>query len=142
MQLNSNAKKNIRTIVISQETSHYRIVTDDPDNWHLVANRPLTHGDLVAPTGTSFHVNICGTKVVDVLLEETRDRKRVYTTSHAVPSDASCIPTMLEFPWCFMNHSCMPNTHDKWSTEVPTDLKFAETEATCNIAQGEELTYD
>ena len=142
MQLTNNSTKNIPTVIISQETRHYRIVTDDPDNWHLVANRPLTHGDLVAPTGTSFDVNVCDTEVVDVLLEETRERKRVYTASHAVPNDTSCTQTTLEFPWCFMNHSCMPNTHDTWRTEAPTDLKFAETEATRNIAQGEELTYD
>ena len=33
MQLEEEASRQVRTIVIAKETSHYRIVTDDPDYW-------------------------------------------------------------------------------------------------------------
>jgi hypothetical protein len=32
-----DAVKQARTIVIPKETSYYCIVTDDPDNWYLIA---------------------------------------------------------------------------------------------------------
>lgn len=137
-----NAEKLDRSIVIVKKTSHYRIVTDNPDDWHIVANRPIAQGELVLPAGTAFHVDVCGVDLVDVVLEETQEHKKVYSAISAVPSDASCDQKTLEIPWCFMNHSCEANTHDRWSTKVPADLKFAETEATRDIAEGEELTFD
>jgi len=142
MQSDAATVKQVRTIVTAKETSHYRIVTDDPNNWYLVANRPIAQGEFVAPAGTTFHVDVSGVEFVDVILEETQERRQVYVAVSAVPSEASCAQSVLEIPWCFMNHSCMPNTHDRWSTEAPTDLKFAETEATRDIVEGEELTYD
>ena len=45
-------------------------------------------------------------------------------------------------PWCFMNHSCKPNILDRWNTLLPAKLRFIKTEATRDIAKGEELTYD
>ena len=137
-----NSVKQIRTIVTAKETSCYRIVTDDPDNWHLVASRPIAQGELVTPRGSTFYVDVCGVEFVDVILEETQEKRRVYTAISAVPSDAGCAPSALEIPWCFMNHSCMPNTHDGWSAETPADFQYAENGATRDIAEGEELTYD
>ena len=138
----NNAEKLDRAIVIAKKTSHYRIVTDNPDDWHIVANRPIAQGELVLPAGTSFHVDVCGVDFVDVVLEETQEHKKVYSAISAVPSDASCAQKALEIPWCFMNHSCEPNTHDRWNTKAPAGLEFAETEATRDIAEGEELTFD
>lgn len=112
MQSNNFAKQP-RTIVIVKETEHYRIVTDDPDNWHLVANQPIAQGALLMSPDTSFHIDVCGVEFVDVILEETQERKRVFTATSAVPSDATCVPNALEIPWCFMNHSCEPNTQDR-----------------------------
>ncbi len=141
MQSNNFAKQP-RTIVIVKETEHYRIVTDDPDNWHLVANQPIAQGALLMSPDTSFHIDVCGVEFVDVILEETQERKRVFTATSAVPSDATCVPNALEIPWCFMNHSCEPNTQDRWDTGGPADLKLAETVAVRDIDEGQELTYD
>ncbi len=74
---------------------------------------------------------------VDIILEETQEQKRVYTTVYAVPSSSSCVQDRLEIPWCFMNHSCKPNTYDQWDAE-----NLAEFRATKNITEGDELTYD
>ncbi len=132
-----NSLKQIRTIVTAKETSRYRIVTDNPDNWHIVAKQPIAQGELVAPVGTTLHIDVCGVEFVDVILEETQERRQIYTAVSAVPGDAGCAQTVLEIPWCFLNHSCQPNTHDRFDTAVPAELK-----ATRDIAEDEELTYD
>ena len=139
-----DAVKQVRTIVIPKETSCYRIVTDNPDNWYLIANRPIAQGEFfTASADTTFHVeDVRGVEFVNVLLEETQEIRKVYTIISAVPSDASCVPNVLEIPWCFMNHSCKPNTLDLWNTMLPAKLKFVKTKATRDIAKGEELTYD
>ena len=131
-----------QTIVITKETDDYRIVTDDPKNWHLVANRPIAKEEFVTPEGTTFHIDVSKTEFVEVILKETQEKRLVYTALSAVPSDPGCVQLALEIPWCFMNHSCEPNTHDRWSMGAPTKLKYAETEATRDIVQGEELAYD
>jgi spermidine synthase len=87
-------------------------------------------------------VDVGDVQFVDIILEETQERKRVFTAISAVPNDPSCVPSTLEIPWCFMNHSCHPNTHDQWETEIPADLKLAETVATRDIGKNEELTFD
>ncbi len=138
----NNSVEQIRTIVTPKETRRYLIVTDDSKNWHLVANQSIAAGESVASAGTTFHLDVHDVEFVDVILEETQERRRVYTAISAVPNDPSCVQTALEIPWCFMNHSCDPNTRDQWNTEVPANLKFAETVAARNIAEGEELTYD
>jgi len=132
----------IRTVVTAKNTRHYRIVTDDPDNWHLVVNQPISRGEQLTSPDHSHLVDVGEVDFVDVILEETQERKRIYTTISAVPSDSSCVPTTLEIPWCFMNHSCEPNTHDQWKTDVPANLKLAETVATRDIGADEELTFN
>ncbi len=132
-----NSLEKIRTIITPKETDLYRIVTDDPDNWHLVANQSIARGALFSVMGVSSLVDVHGIEFIDIILEETQERKRVYTAVYAVPSNVSCAPDTLEIPWCFMNHSCEPNTHDRWDTE-----NLAEFRATKNISKGEELTYD
>ena len=129
-------------IVITKETDDYRIVTDDPENWHLVANRPIAIEEPVTPKGTTFHIDVSKTAFVEVILKETQEKRLVYTAVSAVPSDPGCVQSALEMPWCFMSHSCEPNTHDRWSMDAPAKLKCAETEATRDIVEGEELTYD
>ncbi|MCA9193996.1 MAG: adenosylmethionine decarboxylase [Planctomycetales bacterium] len=141
MHCNSTEEQG-RLITIPKETSYYRIVTDDPSNWHIVANRPVAQGKLVLPAGIAFHIDVAGVEFVDVVLQETQERKRVYTVVSAVPSDASCVQNALEIPWCFMNHSCTPNTVDRWDAQATADLEHAETEAIRDIAEGEELTFD
>jgi hypothetical protein len=130
------------TISIAKETSDYRIVTDDPENWRVVANRSFAQDETVASEGVAHHVNVRGVEFVDVILEPTGERKRVYTSISAVPSDAECSPTALEFPWCFANHSCEPNLLDRWGSDVPAELKNAYTTAMRPITEGEELTFD
>ena len=132
-----NSLEQIRTIVTAKETQLYRIVTDDPDNWHLVANQSLERNDLLTVPGFSSLVDVHDVEFIDIILEETQERKRVYTTVYAVPSNVSCVPDTLEIPWCFMNHSCEPNTHEQWDTENPAEFR-----STKNITEGEELTYD
>ena len=127
----------IRTIVISKETHLYRIVTDDPDNWYLVANRPIARDELFTVPGVLSLVDVHDVEFIDIILEETLERKRVYSNVYAVPSNVSCVPDTLEIPWCFMNHSCEPNTHEQWDTEKPAEFR-----STKNITEGEELTYD
>jgi len=144
--MSNNAENLDRAIFTAKETSDYRIVTNTPDDWHIVANRPIAQGELVLPVGTAFHVDVYGVECVDVVLQETQERKKVSTAVSTavstVPSDASCTQKALEIPRCFMNHSCEPNTHDRWNTESPADLKCAEIQATRDIAEGEELTLD
>lgn len=143
MSIRQALVKSLPKVIIAKETSDYCIVTDDPDNWHIVANRPMTSGDRVLSLGSSLHLHVGGAEGIDVLLEDTGDRKHAYTFTHAVPGDASCVPNRLEFPWCFMNHSCTPNTHDRWDSEDPADSTLAPSlRAARDIAPGEELTYD
>jgi len=132
----------VRTIIIPKETSWYRIVTSNPDNWRAVANRPFVEGEALAPEDASFHIDVCGIEFVDVILEPTQERKRIFTEMSAVPNDAGCAPNALEFPWCFVNHSCEPNTRDQWVSEIPALLANAVTLAERAIAKGEEFTYD
>jgi len=131
------SSEQIRTIVISKETYLYRIVTDDPDNWHLVANRSITQSESLTIPGVLFLVDVHDVEFIDIILEETQERKRVYTVVYAVPSNSSCVQDRLEIPWCFMNHSCKPNTYDQWDAD-----NLAEFRVTKNITKGEELTYD
>lgn len=132
----------VQTIVTPKETAHYRIITDDPDNWHLVTSKPISQGELIAPKGTTLYVDVFDIEFVDIILEETQEQKRIYTTKHAVPGDSGCAPTTLEIPWCLMNHSCEANSRDQWCAETPAELEFSETRATRDIAEGEEFTYD
>ncbi len=131
----------IRTIVTPKETDLYRIVTDDPDNWHLVANQSISKDTLLTVPGFSSLVDVHDVDFVDVILEETQERKRVFTSISAVPGNASCVPDTLEIPWCFINHSCEPNTHDQWDAKNPA-LRSTESSVLCDITEGEELTYD
>ncbi len=124
-------------IIIAKETSLYRIVTEDPNNWHLVANCSIERNELLTISEFSSLVDVCDLEYIDIILEETQEQKRVYTSVYAVPSNASCEPDTLEIPWCFMNHSCEPNTFDQWNTENLTGFRTAK-----NIIEGEELTYD
>jgi len=137
-----SAKKQVRAIVIAKETDDYRIVTEDPDNWFVVANRPISEGELVVPTGTVDYVDVCGVECVEIVLKETQEQKHVYTSVSAVPCDSSCAQISLEIPWCLINHSCEPNIRDLWNTANPTDIRQGETQASRGIAEGEELTYD
>ncbi|MCP3671577.1 MAG: adenosylmethionine decarboxylase [Gammaproteobacteria bacterium] len=137
------AAKQVLSIVIPKKTNHYRIVTDNPDNWHIVASRAFAQGDLLEPLETmSKNIDVSTVDYIDVILEETQEKKRVYTAISAVPGDAGCEPTMLEIPWCFMNHSCEPNAHDRWVDEAEKKPQFIGTQALRDIAEGEELTYD
>jgi hypothetical protein len=129
-------------IVIAKQTDDYRIVTSDPGNWHLVANRPITAGELVMPVGAAYHVDVANTEFVNIILDETDEKRRVYRSISAVPGDSRCVQSVLEVPWCFMNHSCQPNTRDRWNDQAPMDFNLTETEAARPIAKGEELTYD
>ena len=132
-----NSLEKIPTIVMPKETDLYRIVTDDPDNWHLVANRPIARGELFTVLDVSSLIDVHDVEFIDIILEETQERKRVYTAVYAVPSNASCVSDTLEIPWCFMNHSCEPNTYDQWDAENPAEFRSIK-----NIIVGEELTYD
>jgi hypothetical protein len=129
-------------IVVAKQTDDYRIVTSDPDNWHLVANRQITAGEFVMPVGAAYHVDVANSEFVNVILEETGEKRRVYRSISAVAGDSRCIQSVLEIPWCFMNHSCQPNPCDRWNDQAPMDFNLAETEAARAIAKGEELTYD
>ena len=134
--------KQVRTIVISKETSQYRIVTDDPDNWRIVANRSFAQGELLEPIDDTLDIDVRGVDYVDVVLEETQEKKRVYSSISAVPCDGSCAQVALEIPWCFMNHSCAPNVRDLWIKEPKDIAVFAGSLTTRAIADGEEITYD
>jgi len=133
---------NPRRVFIQKETSDYRIVTDDPDNWYIVANRPIAKGELIISAGESFHIDVRGVEAVTLTLRETGETRQVSTSISAVPSNTECAQSVLEFPWCFMNHSCEPNTNDRWDQRAPFDLSLAETEAITDIAIGDELTFD
>ena len=130
------------TIVLRKQTEDYRILTDDPDNWRLLANRAIAAGEPIVRESDAYHISVGDQEFVDLILEETGERKRIYTAISAVPSDSGCGQTALEIPFCLMNHSCEPNTHDRWNTKEPADLALAETEAVRGIREGEELTYD
>ncbi|MCG2590456.1 adenosylmethionine decarboxylase [Rhodohalobacter sulfatireducens] len=131
-----------RTIVTAKQTSLYRIVTEDQNNWHLVANRPILRGEILSLTDFSSLIYVGDANFVDVILEGTEERKRIFRAISAVPASASCVPDTLEIPWCFMNHSCEPNTHDRWNFLDQAKLNSADTIAIRDIAEGEELTYD
>lgn len=136
--MNSHISLEETTIeVISKQTDLYRIVTEDPDNWHLVANCDISQGELLTLPGFLSLIDVHDTEFIDIVLKETQERKRVYTSIYAVPSNISCVPDTLEIPWCFMNHSCEPNTCDQWD-----DKGISEFRATTKITKGEELTYD
>ena len=132
----------LKKIVISKIQNDYRIVTDDPNNWHLVANRNIAKGEFIIPPGNSPILDVTDIEAVKVILEETQESKLVYSSISAVPNGGDCRQNVLEIPWCFMNHSCNPNTNDIWSREFPKDLNLAETAAMKDITEGEELTYD
>ncbi len=127
----------IRTIVTVKESDLYRIITDDSDNWHLIANRFIAGGELFTVPSVFSLVDVHNVDYVDVILEETQERKQVFTAVSAVPSNASCLQDTLEIPSCFMNHSCEPNMNVSWSQ---ADLKSAVAVAARDIAKGEELT--
>jgi len=136
----NSSKEQVRTIFIKKETSLYRVVTEDSNDWYLVANRAIDRNELL-----SFQdvlVDVKNIDFVDVVLEETQERKRVFTAVHAVPSNASCVQDTLEIPWCFMNHSCDPNTNDQWKIKVQANLNSAETIAIKDISDGEKMTCD
>lgn len=132
-----NSLEKLRTIVMPKETDLYRIVTGDTDNWYIVANRSIAKGGLLTVPGIPFLVNVHDVEFIDIILEETQEHKRVYTAIYAVPSNVHCVPDTLEIPWCFMNHSCEPNTYDQWDAKNPAEFR-----STKNITEGEELTYD
>lgn len=136
------ANQKARAIVVAKETDDYRIVTEDPNNWFVAANRPIAKSELVVPTGTIDHVNVDGVECVNIVLEETQEQKLIYTSVSAVPCDIGCAQTSLEIPWCLINHSCEPNIRDYWIKSNPTDIKHGETQAIRDIAEGEEFTYD
>lgn len=136
----NSSKAQVRTIFMAKETSLYRIVTDDSNDWHLVANRAIDRNELLI--FEDVIVDVKNIDFVDIVLEETQERKRVYKAVSAVPSNASCEQDALEIPWCFMNHSCDPNTMDQWEGMVHADLDHAETIAIKDISEGEKLTYD
>ena len=70
----------VRSIVIPKQTLDYRIITDDPENWFLVANRSILRGEPVIREGEAFHLDVRDVEAVDIILEETQESKRVYTT--------------------------------------------------------------
>jgi len=131
-----------RVIITAKQTPLYRIVTEDHNNWHLVANRPILRGELLSLPAFSSLFDVGIVDFVDVILEETAERKRIFRAISAVPGSASCVPDTLEIPWCFMNHSCEPNTHDRWNFSIQAKLTSADNLAIRDIAEGEELTYD
>ena len=131
-----------RVIITAKQTSLYRIVTENHNNWHLVANRPILRGELLSLPAFSSLLDVGDVDFVDVILEGTDERKRVFRAISAVPGSASCVPDTLEIPWCFMNHSCEPNTYDRWNLLVQAKLNTADTLAIRDISEGEELTYD
>jgi len=136
------AAKQIPTIVIAKETSRYRIITDDPDNWYLVANQSIAKTDPVAHVDNIQNIDVRGIEIVEVILEETQERKQLSTAMYAIPDDAGHAQTVLEIPWCFMNHSCEPNTRGQLDTEPFVNFEATKTLAKRDIIKGEELTYD
>lgn len=131
------SQKKSTTIVIQKKTDYYYINTENPSNWHLVANCSIERNKLLENHDFSFLVDVHDLEFIDVVLEETKEKKRLYTSVYAVPKNDSCIPDTLEIPWCFMNHSCKPNTFDQWNNSNVSEFK-----ANTNISKGEELTYD
>ena len=140
MQIDTNTAKQTRKIVTVKETENYRIVTDDPANWYVVANRDFAEGDLIEPIDAGGDIEVEGLDFVEVVLEETQESKLVYISISAVPDDASCKMTLLEMPWCFANHSCDPNVIDVWENgDAPL---FNGSIAKADIAKGEEITFN
>ena len=127
-------------VAVQKITKHYRIVTDLPNNWYIVANRDIAEGELVIPSGETFH-DVLDAEFLEIVLRETGETRRVAKSVVAVP-DSGCDQAILEIPWCLMNHSCAPNTIERWSQEAPYNLRLAKTEASKDIRAGEELTCD
>lgn len=129
-------------ISIAKETADYRIDTTDPENWFMVANRDIPEEGVIIANQDMTLIDVEGFDYVDVVLKETGEVRRVFKSISAVPGDYSCLPTVLELPWCFMNHSCDPNAVDKWGNGASEELNDATTYAVRKISKGDPLTYD
>lgn len=129
-------------LFIEKETADYRIVTETSDNWFIVANRDFVEGEFIVRPGTDSYLLVEDARQVQLILRQTGESRLVSTTTSAVPAQVDCRPTALELPWCFMNHSCSPNTQSRWDQSAPFDLSREVTQARVSIAAGDELTFD
>ena len=126
-------------VTIPIQTCDYRIVTDDPDNWQVVANRQISKGERITSTGSTSYVHLGSAAGMEITIAGSGESKFVSAIQHAVPGDESCVPEVLELPWCLMNHSCEPNSLDALESTDTGDLVLT---ATRTIKAGEQITYD
>jgi len=86
-----------------------------------------------------------GVSSITIVLIETGESKIITVDQYGVPSDETCIPSEIELPWCFVNHSCEPNTYENWLINLTSskDQFVRRKFLTCKpINQNEEITYD
>ncbi len=130
------------SIHISKSFIDVCIDTECCHNWRLVAAKELKAGEKLASHKIGSQLLCPNARTIKIFIQDDSLEKEIVIDRYAIPMDASCIPKLIELPWCFMNHSCEPNTYDQWqycdnSKRVSSRLVIKQ-----DIQQGEELTID
>uniref|UniRef100_UPI000E0E491D spermine/spermidine synthase domain-containing protein n=1 Tax=Synechococcus sp. UW106 TaxID=368495 RepID=UPI000E0E491D len=127
---------------LNKETVNYRIDTSNSSNWRVLSNRRIRPGEFVMPHDEVTEEIINMANEIEIILRETRESRVLKVAEVAIPSSSDCLANLVELPWCLMNHSCAPNTYDRYQPESPYDFKSAQPAALIDIMPGDEITYD
>ena len=130
---------NIQNINIRKCYDSYVLSTKDPSNWKIIAIRPIKEGENLTSPYKNRKLTFAS-PLLNIKLIESGESRIVSLKEHGVPSDIDCRPNEIELPWCFMNHSCSPNTREIWEKDKLIVTKnFI---ASKDISIDEEITFD
>ena len=127
---------------ISKSFIDVRIDTSYLNNWRLVAAKDLQAGQKLTSHKIGFQLLCPNADLLKIYIEEDSCEKEMIIERYAIPIDSSCIPKLIEIPWCFMNHSCDPNTFEQWEHYDNLNSVSSLLVIKHDIPQGDELTID
>ena len=134
----------MKKITIPKNYGSFEVDTSDPQNWKIIATKNLPPGYQLSTFLENIKIKGLDTPL-EISLQEAKQSKIVTLRKYGVPSDKTCIPNEIELPWCFINHSCDPNSQEIFfdnGTKNSQDKEQKKYITTKNIAPGEEICYD